>query len=99
MDTHAKSCTAYGVRPDAETYMAARERGLFEYCTPPRGFREGRMGRKYLGVCPPQAVPGFLAGYDDGLRAHAGGEHRHEIRCHERRSDVGPGGTAGVSQL
>src|SRR3546814_2145153 len=46
MDKHAKACAAYGVRPDAATYMAARERGLFEYCTPPRGFREGRMGRK-----------------------------------------------------
>src|SRR3546814_6290930 len=50
MDKHAKACAAYGVRPDAATYMAARERGLFEYCTPPRGFREGRMGRKYFGV-------------------------------------------------
>src|SRR3546814_18397774 len=55
MDKHAKACAAYGVRPDATTYLAARERGLFEYCTPPRGFREGRMGRKYHGVCPPQA--------------------------------------------
>src|SRR3546814_1021456 len=64
MDKHAKACAAYGVRPDATTYLAARERGLFEYCTPPRGFREGRMGRKYHGVCPPQAVSGFLAGYD-----------------------------------
>src|SRR3546814_10469398 len=46
MDKHAKACAAYGVRPDAATYMAARERGLFEYCTPPRGFREGRkIGR------------------------------------------------------
>src|SRR3546814_17481175 len=50
MDKHAKACAAYGVRPDAATYMAARERGLFEYCTPPRGFREGRMGSKYFEV-------------------------------------------------
>src|SRR3546814_3110465 len=63
MDKHAKACAAYGVRADAATYMAARERGLFEYCTPPRGFREGRMGRKYFGLCPPQAVFCFLAGY------------------------------------
>src|SRR3546814_1412064 len=75
---HAKACAAYGVRPDATTYLAARERGLFEYCTPPRGFREGRMGRKYHGVCPPQAVSGFLAGYDDGLRVHAAEERSEE---------------------
>src|SRR3546814_770003 len=85
MDKHAKACAAYGVRPDATTYLAARERGLFEYCTPPRGFREGRMGRKYHGVCPPQAVSGFLAGYDDGLRVHAAEEHRDEIRRDVRR--------------
>src|SRR3546814_1930680 len=85
MDKHAKACAAYGVRPDAATYMAARERGLFEYCMPPRGFREGRMGRKYFGVCPPQAVSGFLAGYDDGLRVHAAEEHRDEIRRAVRR--------------
>src|SRR3546814_10922508 len=80
MDKHAKACAAYGVRPDAATYMAARERGLFEYCMPPRGFREGRMGRKYFGVCPPQAVSGFLAGYDDGPTVPAAEEHRDEIR-------------------
>src|SRR3546814_19466413 len=87
MDKHAKACAAYGVRPDATTYLAARERGLFEYCTPPRGFREGRMGRKYHGVCPPQAVSGFLAGYDDGLRVHAAEEHRDQIRRAVRRFD------------
>lgn len=85
MDKHAKACAAHGVRPDAAIYMAARERGLYEYCTPPRGFREGRMGRKYFGVCPPQAVSGFLAGYDDGLRVHAAEEHRDEIRRDVRR--------------
>src|SRR3546814_8239123 len=50
-----------------------------------RGFREGRMGRKYHGVCPPQAVSGFLAGYDDGPRVHAAEEHRDEIRRDVRR--------------
>src|SRR3546814_12387496 len=43
------------------------------------------MGRKYHGVCPPQAVSGFLAGYDDGLRVHAAEEHRDEIRRDVRR--------------
>src|SRR3546814_14792767 len=67
--------------------MAARERGLFRYCTRRRGCREGSMGRKYFGVCPPQAVSGFLAGYDDGLRVHAAEEHRDEIRRDVRRFD------------
>src|SRR3546814_17626087 len=45
------------------------------------------MGRKYFGVCPTQAVSGFLAGYDDGLRVHAAEEHRDEIRRDVRRFD------------
>ncbi|MDN5782839.1 MAG: DUF2799 domain-containing protein [Luteimonas sp.] len=85
LDKHAKACAAHGVRPDAATYLDARERGLFEYCTPPRGFREGRMGRKYHGVCPPSTVPDFLAGYDDGLRVNAAEEHRDDIRRDVRR--------------
>lgn len=80
LENHAKACAAYGVRPDPATYFEARDRGLFEYCTPPRGFHEGRMDRKYYGVCPPQMADGFLAGYQDGLRVHAAEEHRDEIR-------------------
>src|SRR3546814_1009049 len=45
------------------------------------------MGRKYFGVCPPQSVSGFLAGYDDGLRVHAAEELRDEIRRDVRRFD------------
>lgn len=87
LDDHAQACAAYGVRPDAATYFDARERGLVEYCTPPRGFREGRMGRKYFGVCPPPTAEGFLAGYDDGLRVHAADERREDIRNDVRRFD------------
>src|SRR3546814_10687305 len=53
MDKHAKACAAYGVRPDAATYMAARERGLFAYCTPPRGFREGRRSEEHTSELQP----------------------------------------------
>lgn len=80
LDNHARACAAYGVSPDPATYFEARDRGLFEYCTPPRGFHEGRMDRKYHGVCPPPVADGFLAGYQDGLRVHAAEEHRDEIR-------------------
>lgn len=87
IEDHAQACAAYGVRPDVAAYMAARERGLVAYCTPPRGFREGRTGREYFGVCPPPLAGGFLAGYEDGLRVHAANEHRQEIRNDVRRFD------------
>ncbi|MGO1893834.1 MAG: DUF2799 domain-containing protein, partial [Luteimonas sp.] len=87
LDDHAKACAAYGVRTDAQTYLDARERGLGEYCRPQRGYREGRMGRRYHGVCPPRLAAGFLAGYDDGRRLHAAEEHRDEIRREVSRFD------------
>jgi hypothetical protein len=89
LDDHAKACAAYGVRTDAQTYLDARERGLGEYCRPQRGYREGRMGRRYHGVCPSGLAAGFLAGYDDGRRLHDAEEHRdalrEEVRRHDRR--------------
>lgn len=89
LDAHAKACAAHGARPDARTYLAARDRGLGEFCTPVRGYREGRMGRRYHGVCPPALAHGFLAGYDDGRRLHAAEEYRDalrdEVRGHDRR--------------
>ncbi len=87
LDDHAKACAAYGVRPDAATYLDARERGLTRYCTPPRGFTEGRLGHKYFDVCPPAVARGFLVGYDDGLRVHSADEYRDEISDDVRRFD------------
>lgn len=77
---HRQACAAYGVFPDANAYMAGRERGLDVYCTPYRGFEAGRQDREYHGVCPPRLADGFLAGYDDGLRVHAAVEHRDAVR-------------------
>lgn len=91
LSDHSQACAAYGVRPDRETYLAAREQGLDVYCTPYQGYQAGRLGRKYHGVCPPGIAGGFLAGYDDGLRVYAATEHQNDIQTDvrnvERRID------------
>lgn len=88
LSDHRQACAAYGVSPDADAWMAGRERGLAEvYCTPYRGFETGRTGREYHGVCPPGLARGFLVGYDDGMRVHAATEHRDDIRADVRRFD------------
>lgn len=71
LDDHAKACAKAGVIPDAAPYFQAREQGLKFYCTQDRGFREGRDGDSYHGVCPPGAERGFLVGYADGQLVHA----------------------------
>lgn len=74
LDEHAKACAKAGVVPDAGAYFQAREQGLKMYCTQDRGFREGRNGDSYHGVCPQGPERGFLVGYADGQLVHAAAE-------------------------
>ncbi|MDI1364621.1 MAG: DUF2799 domain-containing protein [bacterium] len=71
LDDHAKACAKAGVTPDPAPYFAARAQGLRLYCTPDRGFHEGRLGNSYAGVCPEPAAGDFLNAYADGQLIHA----------------------------
>ncbi|MCF8505063.1 MAG: DUF2799 domain-containing protein [Caulobacter sp.] len=63
---HVKACEKYGVMPEQSVYMTGRARGLTVYCQPDRGFRVGRQGSSYGGVCPASLEGPFLAAYSDG---------------------------------
>jgi hypothetical protein len=67
---HAKACADYGIRPDPEAYHRGRERGLLDYCTPANGYREGRRGATYRGVCPALLEGNFLENYRQGQAIH-----------------------------
>ncbi|MEN1928384.1 DUF2799 domain-containing protein [Luteimonas sp. MJ250] len=86
---HEAACMAHGISVDARLYLAARERGLEEYCTPYRGFEAGSNGRSYAGVCPAWAEADFLAGYADGRVVHDARQYveraRSEISTQEHR--------------
>lgn len=71
LDDHAKACAKTGIAPDPAPYFAARDQGLKLYCTPERGFHEGRLGHAYAGVCPERAARSFLPAYADGQLIHA----------------------------
>ncbi|PZR34473.1 DUF2799 domain-containing protein [Caulobacter segnis] len=83
IDDHAKACQKTGVTPDMSLYALGREQGLMRYCTEANGFRVGRDGHAYKGVCPPPVEPEFLGGYADGERVHAA-----ESRLASARSDL-----------
>jgi len=70
LDDHAKACAKSGVSPDPAPYFAARAQGLRLYCTPDRGFQEGRLGHSYAGVCPKPAAGDFVVAYADGRLLH-----------------------------
>ena len=71
LDDHAKACAKAGVAPNPGPYFAAREQGLKLYCTPQRGFQEGRVGNGYAGVCPDRTAGAFLTAYADGKLVNA----------------------------
>jgi len=70
LDEHVQACAKYGVAPNPAAYASAREDGLRRYCTPARGFQEGRQGDVYHGVCPPAQEARFLPAYRDGQVVH-----------------------------
>lgn len=67
---HRKACAEYGIAPDLARYERGHTDGLRQYCTPDNGFRQGRAGRRYHGVCPGVLEGGFVAGYETGLELH-----------------------------
>lgn len=70
LDDHAKACAKYGITPNPQAYYSAREQGLRTYCRWENGFRVGRAGSTYSGVCTPAEERDFLPAYEDGVRVY-----------------------------
>ncbi len=70
LDEHAQACAEHGVTPDRSAYAAGRDQGLVRYCTPSNGFRVGRTGSGYGGVCPSYLAADFMPAYRDGQVVH-----------------------------
>ncbi|MDE0095331.1 MAG: DUF2799 domain-containing protein [Gammaproteobacteria bacterium] len=68
---YRQACAKAGVVPDLDAYLHGLDEGLAVYCRPARGYRTGRSGRLYGGVCPEDLEPGFLDAYSVGRRVHA----------------------------
>ena len=63
LNRYRRQCAEYGVIPDTQVYIAARERGLALYCTLDNGYREGRSGAPHELVCPVALAPDFQRGH------------------------------------
>lgn len=68
---HRKACASHGVTPDEAAYFAGRDEGLMLYCTPSSGFHQGREGKRYGNVCPPELEARFLHEYRKGSELYA----------------------------
>lgn len=97
INRYRRQCAQYGIVPDTEAYLEARDRGLALYCTNSNGYDEGRSGAPHNLVCPAALEPGFRRGYDLGRAVYVSltglrnsndsiGYTRSEIE--ELRSDI-----------
>lgn len=66
INRYRRQCAEYGVVPDTQAYVEARERGLAVYCTTSNGYREGRTGVRDDLVCPLALAPDFQRGHQLG---------------------------------
>lgn len=67
---HRKACAEYGVIPDLTGYQAGRAAGLAHYCEPGNGYRLGRAGESYQGVCASYDEIEFLRAYQSGYELY-----------------------------
>lgn len=63
---HRSACAKHGVTPNLEAYKEGREQGLRIFCQPGNGFRLGRRGSSYGGICHPDLEPEFIHAYKIG---------------------------------
>jgi hypothetical protein len=88
ISSRRQACAAAGVTPNMEEYLAGRDAGLVEYCTPMNGFAEGERGGAYSGVCGRHNEVAFLDQYRAGahlflLRDRARGASYALVRANE----------------
>jgi hypothetical protein len=81
---HADSCADYNVRPNRGDYFRGRTDGLKNFCTYDNGFSQGRYGKNYRYVCPPEFEAPFLAGYNDGRKVY---RYEREVAALEKKLD------------
>lgn len=63
---HRKACARHGVALQLDSYRDGRDEGIIQYCQSGNGYRQGRTGRQYAGVCPAEMEPDFLRAYNHG---------------------------------
>ncbi|WP_037027183.1 DUF2799 domain-containing protein [Psychromonas aquimarina] len=67
VNDYIKDCAEAGVSVDTAQWQKAYEKGLNLYCIPENGYRVGRAGEEYYGVC---ASEQFVKRYNQGHKEY-----------------------------
>ena len=87
---HRKACAEHGVTPNLARYLEGREAGLQKFCEPRNGYRLGRAGTSYAGVCPPGPEGDFLQSYGAGRELYKMQQNIHRLgrRIKSRQAEL-----------
>ena len=86
LSKYAETCGEFGISPDKETYLAARQSGLTFYCTPQNAYSVGRAGKRLNNVCQPGIQQSIIPAYKKGRQYF---EINEEIdRLHHRIDEL-----------
>ncbi len=70
LEEHQESCAEHGVTPGREAYAKGHRSGLAVYCTRFTGYKVGRSGRPYHGICDGELAEAFEPGLRRGRMVH-----------------------------
>ena len=70
LDEHQQACGEFGIALDTEVYQEGHAAGVPVFCTAENGFKAGRRGYLYDGLCATTDESGFLQGYADGREVY-----------------------------
>ncbi|WP_341502317.1 DUF2799 domain-containing protein [Gallaecimonas sp. GXIMD4217] len=65
-------CSAQDAEASERAYLLGWAAGNANYCQPDNGYKVGRKGREYLGVCQDDSADEFLSRYRDGHSTYLG---------------------------
>ena len=77
---YRKACAEHGIAPDLALYKQGYSEGIRTFCRESNGFKHGRTGGAYGGVCPDQMEADFLAGYSLGREHYQLSREVHSLR-------------------
>lgn len=63
---HQEDCAKHGTQVDMDAYRMGHAEGVRTYCRAENGFKQGRSGRDYAGICPSDLESAFLDEYEIG---------------------------------
>ena len=66
LSEHRESCAEHGVAPDQDAYTKGHRSGLAVYCTRFTGYKVGRSGQPYHGICDGSLAEAFESGLSRG---------------------------------